>query len=68
MSHSTKQTTCPECGSTELGKGRQTGMAVMYPFGKVSVGSDVESVVCTDCGFIIKSFVKKPEKFKGTMI
>ncbi|NKE05877.1 transcription initiation factor TFIIIB [Mesobacillus selenatarsenatis] len=56
---------CPKCGSTEIGKGKQAGYAVMYPENKVmSLGSEILHIICTDCGYIIESFVKKPEKFK----
>ncbi len=56
---------CPKCGGTDIGKGKQAGYAVMYPENKVvSLGSDIIHVICTDCGFMIESYVKKPEKFK----
>ncbi|GIN91160.1 hypothetical protein J22TS1_22110 [Siminovitchia terrae] len=67
MEKSTKVAECPKCGGKELGKGKYTGYGVMYPDGKMGLGSDVEYVICTDCGFIIESYVKKPEKFKGTL-
>lgn len=66
MNHSTRVTECPKCGGKELGKGKHSGYAVMYPDNKMSIGSNVEYILCTDCGFIIESYVKKPGKFKGT--
>ncbi|QHE51722.1 transcription initiation factor TFIIIB [Pontibacillus sp. HMF3514] len=58
---------CPKCGGTDLGKGKHGGYAVMTPVDKkFSLGSDVEYIICTGCGFIIESYVTKPEKFKGT--
>ncbi|RHW41575.1 transcription initiation factor TFIIIB [Neobacillus notoginsengisoli] len=57
---------CPKCGGTELGKGKQSGYAVMYPFNKMSFGSNIEYIICTECGYIIESYVKNPEKFKGS--
>ncbi len=59
---------CPKCGSKEIGLGRHTGPAIIYPVKRFGIGSDVEHVLCTDCGFIIESYVRKPDKFKGTMI
>ncbi|MCA0969315.1 transcription initiation factor TFIIIB [Halobacillus litoralis] len=57
--------TCPKCGGKELGRGKQNGYAVVTPTHKaISFGSEVEHVLCTDCGFIIESYVKQPEKFK----
>ncbi|WP_407691413.1 transcription initiation factor TFIIIB [Robertmurraya mangrovi] len=63
-----KATECPKCGGKELGIGKQSGYAVMYPDNKMSLGSNIEYVICTDCGFIIESYVIKPEKFKGTLL
>ncbi|GKV69773.1 hypothetical protein NCCP2716_22710 [Sporosarcina sp. NCCP-2716] len=60
-------TACPKCGSQELGRGKQNGYAVMSPVSKVRFGSAVEYLLCTDCGYIIESYVKNPEKFKGTL-
>ncbi len=66
MNYSSKVTECPKCGSKELGKGKQNGYAAVQPQNKMSFGSDIYFIICTDCGFIIESYVKKPEKFKGT--
>lgn len=59
-------TECPKCGGKELGKGKHSGYAVMVPPNKMSFGSEVEYILCTDCGYIIESYVKTPDKFKGT--
>ncbi|MFS0824648.1 transcription initiation factor TFIIIB [Bacillus sp. 1P02SD] len=67
MNHSTKATVCPKCGGKELGRGKHSGYATMYPENKMSLGSVIEYIICTECGFIIESYVKKPEKFKGTL-
>lgn len=61
-----KATECPKCGSTEIGFGKQSGYAAMSTINKASFGTAIEYVVCTDCGFIVESYVSKPEKFKGT--
>lgn len=58
-------TECPKCDETELGKGKQSGYAVMTPASKI-LGSNIEYIVCTQCGFIIEGYVKNPKKFKGT--
>ena len=62
-----KATECPKCGGKELGIGKQSGYSVMYPANKMSFGSVIEYIICTSCGFIIEGYVKKPEKFKGTI-
>lgn len=58
---------CPKCGSHDLGRGEHAGYALMSPINKMSFGSKIEYLLCTDCGFIIESYVKKPQKFKDTM-
>ena len=63
---SIKVTECPKCGEKELGKGKQTGMGAIIPNSKVGFGVEVEHIICSKCGFIIESYVKKPEKFKDT--
>ncbi|MGE7094302.1 transcription initiation factor TFIIIB [Lysinibacillus sp. NPDC048646] len=67
MNQSTRATECPKCGGKELGQGKHNGYAAMHPDNKLSFGSDVVYIICTECGFIIESYVKKPEKFKGTL-
>lgn len=67
MKTSARVTECTKCGGTELGKGKQSGYGVMYPINKMSFGSDIEYIICLECGFIIESYVKKPEKFKDTL-
>ncbi|MDA6151348.1 hypothetical protein OSK18_28085, partial [Escherichia coli] len=54
---------CPKCGSSELGKGNHSGYGVMFPVNKMSIGSDIEYLICTSCGIIIEGYVKKPRKF-----
>lgn len=65
MKDSTNKAECPKCGGNDFGKGKHSGYATMYPVGRMSLGSEVEYVICTKCGFIIDGYVKKPEKFKG---
>lgn len=56
---------CPECGSSEIEKGKLSGYAAMRPEHKLmSFGSAVIADVCTDCGEIISMKVEKPEQFK----
>ena len=63
---SRKMTKCPKCGGEELGKGKQHGMGGITPNGKVSFAVEVEHMICSECGFIIESYVTKPDKFKDT--
>lgn len=67
MRDSTEATECPKCGGKELGKGQHVGYATITPYKKMRFGSDVVYIICTDCGFIIESYVTKPKQFKGTL-
>jgi DNA-directed RNA polymerase subunit RPC12/RpoP len=58
---------CPKCGGKELGKGVQNNYAAISPKYKMSFGSPVEYIICSDCGYIIESYVTKPAKFKGSI-
>ncbi len=61
-------TECTKCGSNDLGIGKQNGYAALHPINKISLGSEVEYIICIKCGYIIDSYVKKPEKFKGILV
>lgn len=58
---------CPKCGCTEIGYGKQGGYATVNANGKLSLGSPIMFVICTDCGYIVESYVTKPNRFKGTI-
>jgi predicted nucleic-acid-binding Zn-ribbon protein len=60
-----KEDTCPKCFSTEIGQGVLKGPASIFPKGKSFGGSAILSLICTKCGYIISSYVQKPEKFKN---
>lgn len=52
----------------ELGIAVQQVNGSLRPKNKMSFGSNsIEHVVCTQCGFIVESYVTKPEKFIETM-
>lgn len=63
MESNRKVIECPKCGSTELGKGRQSGYSAMHPFNRM-LGSSIHYTICTDCGYIIEGYVTKPHRFK----
>lgn len=65
MNHPAKVTECPKCGEKELGKGKQSGNGAVYSDNTI-LGVAVEHIICTECGYIIESYVKNPKKFKGT--
>lgn len=56
---------CPECGWTEIGKGKFYGSAAIIPAEKkISMGSTVFADICTNCGLIIRLQVEKPGIFR----
>lgn len=56
---------CPKCGCNEIGTGRQSGDARVFPVGKFFVlGSLITYRICTDCGYVMESYVENPSKFK----
>lgn len=56
---------CPECGGTEIGKGKFYGSAAIIPADKkISLGSTVFADICTNCGLIIQLQVEKPDIFR----
>lgn len=61
-----KSNKCPECGSNDIAKGRQFGQGKMFPINNITMigGSNVTADICTSCGYIIKTRVEKPEKFR----
>ncbi len=63
MTSNRMTTECPKCGSTELGKGKQSGYSAMQPLNGV-LGSPIHYTICTDCGYIIEGYVTKPHRFK----
>jgi predicted nucleic-acid-binding Zn-ribbon protein len=67
LKHASDVTVCPKCRSRELGKGSQRGYSAMQNVNQISLGSTIEYIICTECGYIIEGYVKKPEKFKGTL-
>jgi hypothetical protein len=55
---------CIYCGSEQIGIGYQQGSASMLTNQSGFSGSMVIHEICTDCGSILYSKVKSPEKFK----
>lgn len=52
---------CPKCKSREFSKGVQIGHAAVHPenFHVFSPASEL-----INCGFILESYIKQPEKFR----
>lgn len=60
-----KKIKCPQCGCTEIGKGKFEGRAKLYPIDTFfSMGSEVVADVCTKCGYILGMKALECEKFK----
>ncbi|PSJ99896.1 transcription initiation factor TFIIIB [Brevibacillus fortis] len=56
---------CPKCGCNEIGKGRQPRNSGVFPLGKlVPLSSAIIHSICTNCGYVIESYIEDPSKFK----
>ena len=58
---------CPKCESHEIGRGKQGGYAGMTPYGRMGFSHNLIHLICTDCGWIVGSYVENPRAFKKTV-
>lgn len=55
---------CPYCGSSNIGEGIQNGYGAVTVKGKFFSTDALVMRICTDCGTVVRSFVRHPERFK----
>jgi len=57
-------TSCPYCASSELFEALQEGYGGIYATSNMTFGSrcPLYHLVCRNCGTIVRSYVKEPEK------
>ena len=61
--------TCAECGEKKMKLGYSSGEGSMHIKTKVlgvdvfSQASRIVSILCSNCGLIVKSYVEEPESF-----
>ncbi len=55
---------CPYCEGTEFGEGCQRGYAKLVTGTFDLGGQDIYHIVCMNCGSIVRSYVRHPDKFK----
>lgn len=53
---------CPFCGGEELIEGRVSSYGGVYIERKMIYSAALYSIVCRDCGSVVRTFVKEPEK------
>lgn len=55
---------CPFCGNKEFIEVVQAGYASVYPANKVFTlkSQSLFHVICLNCGAVVKSYVKEPQK------
>lgn len=55
---------CPYCGNTKFVEGVHCGYATIKPVDKIFTMKETNlyHIICLNCGAVIKSYVKKPEK------
>lgn len=55
---------CPYCGGTEFGEGYQRGYAKIVA-GVFNLGGDnLYHIICMNCGSVVRSYVRYPDRFK----
>lgn len=64
MKHEPRNNTCPRCGSCNIATGVSGGYASISKSEFSFSSSYVIHDICTDCGHIIESYVKRPYIFK----
>lgn len=66
--HNNNTKVCPQCGGTNIGKGNQTGYASVTLYKRMGfAGHRLVHLICTDCGWVLGSYVENPEAFKKTI-
>lgn len=65
-----EKTTCPYCGCTDIIVGKQAGYAAVIPEKEKTIfhGQMLYHDICRQCGTIVRSYIKEPEKFAGKKI
>lgn len=53
---------CPYCGGTEMIEAVQDGYASISPVGNIWRGTALYHSICRNCGTVVRSYVKDPEK------
>ena len=58
------QEKCPYCGKQEFVEGEQSAHASVVPANKVLTFKTqaIYHVICLNCGAVVKSYVKEPQK------
>lgn len=58
-----EETACPYCGCTDIIVGKQA--AVVIPEKEMTVfnGQTLYHDICRQCGTVVRSYIKDPEKF-----
>ncbi|WP_155591057.1 transcription initiation factor TFIIIB [Lysinibacillus cavernae] len=62
-----KELVCSQCGGTAIGKGKQSGYSTVTPYKKLGFGSSLVHLICTDCGWVLGSYVEDPHSFIKTI-
>lgn len=55
-------TNCPYCGGTEMVEAYQSGYGAAVGVENKLGGASIYHIVCRNCGSVVRSFVKDPEK------
>lgn len=53
---------CPYCGGTDMAETYQGAYGATTVVGNAFRSMDLYHVICRNCGSVVRSYVKKPEK------
>ena len=53
---------CPFCGGTEFAEGYQSGYGALTGTESIFASSTLYHIICRNCGSVVHSYVKNPEK------
>ena len=62
MPHPVQIRQCPFCGGKEFVEGYQSGYGAITGAESVWIGTSLHHVICRQCGSVVHSYVKNPEK------
>ncbi len=57
-----KAISCPFCGGSEFVKGIQGGHGKIFSIHSLIKSQCLIHVICTECGSVVRSYVREPEK------
>lgn len=60
-----EKTACTYCGGTDIIVGKQAGAVIPEKEKTILHGQMLYHDICRQCGTVVRSYIKEPEKFAG---